>query len=104
MGEMRQLSALIKPLEELSRGADDLGVLLEFAEDDETGESEAELAKTVKLLEPKLAAIELRAMMSGEEDGCGAYVTVQAGEGGTDSSDWAEMLLRMYLRWAEQND
>jgi peptide chain release factor 2 len=104
MAEMRQLSNVIKPLEELSRGADDLGVLLEFAEEDDSGESAAELGKTIKALEPKLAALELRALMSDPQDSCGAYVTVQAGEGGTDSSDWAEMLLRMYLRWAEQND
>lgn len=102
MGEMRRLSLTIKPLEELTRGADDLGVLLEFAEEDDSGESEAEIDRTVKQLEPKLAAAELQAIMSSPEDGCNAYVTVQAGEGGTDSSDWAEMLLRMYLRWAEQ--
>ncbi len=102
MGEMRRLSLTIKPLEELTRGSDDLTVLLEFAEEDDTGESEAEIDRTLKLLAPKLAAAELQAIMSSPEDGCNAYVTIQAGEGGTDSSDWADMLLRMYLRWAEQ--
>jgi len=102
MGEMRRLSLTIKPLEELTRGADDLGVLLEFAEEDDSGESESELRTTVERLGPKLADVELQAIMSSPEDGCNAYVTVQAGEGGTDSSDWAEMLLRMFLRWAEQ--
>lgn len=97
--ELSRLKASIKPLEELASGADDLGVLLEFAEEDEA--SEKELAATVPNLERIYEAVELQATMSSPEDGCNAFVQVQAGEGGTDSSDWAEMLMRMYLRWAE---
>lgn len=100
VGELSRINATVKPLEELVTAADDLGVLIEFAAEDES--SEAELVSTVERLEPSVAAAELQAMMSSPEDALGAYVTVQAGEGGTDSSDWAEMLLRMYLRWAEQ--
>eukprot|EP00913_Durusdinium_trenchii_P013365 g12546.t1 len=70
--------------------------------DEEGDESEAELARLVDSLGPQLEAVELQAVMSGPDDGCNAFVTVQAGEGGTDSSDWAEMLFRMYLRWAER--
>jgi peptide chain release factor 2 len=76
--------------------------MLELAEEDETDAIATELAAAVESLEPKVAAAELQAIMSSPEDSCNAFVTVQAGEGGTDSSDWAEMLLRMYLRWAEQ--
>ena len=54
-------------------------------------------------LTTKLASVELQAMLSKPEDVCGAYLSVQAGEGGTDASDWAAMLLRMYQRWAEDN-
>ncbi|MFQ5730730.1 MAG: peptide chain release factor 2, partial [Planctomycetaceae bacterium] len=50
-----------------------------------------------------LAAVQLQATMSAPEDACDVFLTVQAGEGGTDSSDWADMLLRMYLRWAERH-
>lgn len=102
IAELRQLTLTIKPLSELSANADDLGVLLEFAEEDDSGESEAELAALVQNCETKLAAVELQAMMSDPDDACAAFISVQAGEGGTDSSDWAEMLLRMYQRWAEE--
>ena len=100
--ELRRLKLATKPLEELVAGADDLGVLIEFAEEDSTGESGAELVATFQSMQKQLESVELRAMMAGPEDNCNAFVTVQAGEGGTDSSDWAEMLLRMYLRWAEE--
>lgn len=102
VGELRRETLTIKPLEELIAEADDLHALLELVEEDDTGESEQELASAVAVLEPKLAAAELRAIMSGPQDVCNAFVSVQAGEGGTDSSDWAEMLLRMFLRWAER--
>ncbi len=102
VSELSRLKVAIKPLEELTEGADDLGVLLEFAEEDDTGDSEAEMVSTADRLEKLLGDVELQAMLSSPEDPCDAYVTVQAGEGGTDSSDWAEMLLRMYLRWCER--
>ncbi|MCH8828684.1 MAG: peptide chain release factor 2, partial [Planctomycetes bacterium] len=101
VAELRRLTLSLKPLQELSSQAEDLVVLLELAPEDDSGESETELAETCRSIEPKLSAVELQALMSGPNDGCNAFVTVQAGEGGTDSSDWAEMLLRMYLRWAE---
>jgi peptide chain release factor 2 len=101
VGELRQLTAATKPLKDLFSRADDLGVLLEFAEQEDGDESEAELKASLAVIEPKLAAAELQATMSDPSDICGAYLAVQAGEGGTDSADWAEMLLRMYQRWAE---
>jgi peptide chain release factor 2 len=102
VGELRRLNLTVKPLVELASAADDLGVLIEFEAEDQTGESERELADAATTFEPMLAASELQAIMSSPEDALGAYVTVQAGEGGTDSADWAEMLMRMFLRWAEQ--
>ncbi len=102
VGELRRLKLTIKPLEELTSASDDLGALLELAEEDNSDESESELSSTVRQLGPKLAAVELQAIMSSPEDSSNAYLTIQAGEGGTDASDWAEMLLRMYLRWTEQ--
>jgi peptide chain release factor 2 len=102
VSELSRLKASLKPLSELSSAADDLEVLLEFAEEDDTDGSETEIAQTLQTLEPKVAGVELQAIMSRPEDAYDAFLTVQAGEGGTDSSDWAEMLLRMYLRWAEE--
>ncbi len=101
MAEFKQLNASLKPIVELVKGSDDLGVLLEFAEADPSDESIAELTAAIADLEQKFSEVELQAMLSEPEDAFPAYMQVQAGEGGTDSCDWAEMLLRMYQRWAE---
>jgi peptide chain release factor 2 len=101
--ELRKLTAITKPLSTLVSSADDLQVLLEFAEEDKSGDSARELTQLVESIKGQLAALELQEMMGAPEDICGAYLTVQAGEGGTDAADWAEMLLRMYLRWAEDH-
>src|SRR5262249_46674707 len=76
-------------------------VLAEMAEEDESlvAELEAELDK----LEPKLDDFELRAMLSGPQDASNAYLKIQAGAGGTEACDWAEMLMRMYTRWAQRD-
>jgi peptide chain release factor 2 len=103
VAEMRHLSLTLKPLKELLSGADDLEALMELAEEDDSGETEAEYSSMLESLDEKVSGVELQAIMSRPEDACNAFVTVQAGEGGTDSSDWAEMLLRMYLRWAEEH-
>lgn len=102
VGELRRLSLEIKPLKEVKSGADDLQVLMEFAEEDHGPSTTAELTEAATALQEKLSNIELQAMLSRPEDACNAYLSVQAGEGGTDASDWAAMLLRMYQRWAEE--
>ncbi len=78
----------------------DLDELAEMAADDE--EMAAELSSQVESIEHRLAALEEERLFSGEYDAGNALVTVNAGAGGTDSQDWAEMLWRMYLRWAER--
>src|SRR5690554_596840 len=61
----------------------------------------ADVRAEVKRLEERLAQLEFRRMFSGEMDANNAYLDIQAGSGGTEAQDWAEMLLRMYLRWAD---
>lgn len=100
VAEVQRLKAIVSPLEELVSAGDDLQVLMEFAEEDP--DSEKELFGAVLSLEENVDKVELQATMSEPEDACSAYVQVQAGEGGTDSADWAQMLLRMYARWAER--
>jgi peptide chain release factor 2 len=78
----------------------DLGDLAELAAEDE--EMAAELSAQLASAERRLAELEEARLFSGEYDAGDAVVTVHAGAGGTDSQDWAEMLLRMYLRWAER--
>lgn len=104
VSELRRLNSAVKPVMGLLRGIDDLEVLEEFAEEDDSGEYLKEIEQLVQSLETGLDAAELQASMSRPEDACAAYLSVQAGEGGTDAADFAEMLLRMYLRWAENHD
>jgi peptide chain release factor 2 len=99
--QRRTLSLSLKPLRDLKKSLDDLQVLVEFV--DEGAESPEELSSAAEALAGTLDTVELQAMLSAPEDVCGAYLSVQAGEGGTDASDFAAMLLRMYQRWAEEH-
>jgi peptide chain release factor 2 len=98
---LKPLNALLKPYEELQRTLADLEVLAELAQEDAS--LEGELAKELRRAERHMRDFQLQAMLSGKYDACSAYVRVQAGAGGTDACDWAQMLLRMYSRWAEQH-
>jgi peptide chain release factor 2 len=98
---VKVLNALLKPYEELRQAADDLAVMGELAEEDAS--FEAEIEPTLAKAEQRLDEFELRAMMSGKQDGANALVRVQAGQGGTEACDWADMLRRMYTRWAERH-
>lgn len=102
VNELKTLNATLKPINELFTGSQDLGVLLEFAEADETPEIIEEIKQTVERLEQQYQEVELQAILSAPEDANSAYISVQAGEGGTDAQDFAESLVRMYQRWAER--
>ena len=101
VNELKTLNASLKPINELYSGSEDLAVLVEFAEAEETPETIAEIQQTVERLQQQYEEVELQAMLSAPEDANSAYVAVQSGEGGTDAQDFAEMLVRMYQRWAE---
>ncbi len=103
VSELSRLKVGLKSLRELVKSADDLEVLMEFAEEDESGESEEELRTAVERLEQQLEQAELQASMASPEDAGNAYLMIQAGEGGTDSADFTQMLEHMYLRWCENN-
>ncbi len=86
--------------ESLKKRSDDLGVLVEWAA---AGEAvDAEFAQAVEALDQEVQAGEIKKMLGGEHDGRNAIVTIHPGAGGTESQDWAEMLLRMYMRWTER--
>jgi peptide chain release factor 2 len=84
----------------LERDVDDLDALAEMADEDD--EMAAELEEQIESVERRLEALELERLFSGKYDAGDALVTVNAGAGGTDAQDWAEMVLRMEMRWAEQ--
>ena len=93
------LNAVLKPYEELDKAKDDIAAMAELADEDPS--FEAEIVPALTDAEVKLAAFELKAMMSGKSDICNAIVRIQAGQGGTGACDWAERLRRMYLMWAK---
>ncbi len=99
--KLKPLNGLLKPYEELQATLGDLQALAELAEED--AGLEAELTEELARTEKGLDEFELRAMLSGSQDASNAYLRIQAGTGGTEACDWAQMLLRMYGRWAEQH-
>jgi peptide chain release factor 2 len=96
----RRLTDEIAVRDSIVKKLDDLGVLLEWAQQGE--DVSADLARALDGLESEVEAAEIKKMLSGEHDRVNAIVTVHPGAGGTESQDWAEMLLRMYLKWAER--
>jgi peptide chain release factor 2 len=90
----------LETYESLEREAEDLEGLAELAEED--SEMAAEFEETVRAIEERLAALEEERLFNGPYDAGDALVMVQAGAGGTDAQDWAEMVLRMMMRWAER--
>ncbi len=100
--EMARLRDDVELLEGLERRLADAEVLFELAREEDGESLEPELAEAVAGLDRDLAALELRSLFSGDHDERDALCEVHSGAGGTDSQDWAEMLLRMYLRWAER--
>jgi len=101
VNERKTLLGITKPLDDAGKAAGDLEALLEMAEEDETFADEAR--REIARVEDVLDNLKLRALLNGPHDAAGAIVTINARDGGTDANDWAEMLLRMYLQWAQKN-
>lgn len=99
--ERSSLEMVVKTIDDLEHGAQDCSDLLDMAVEEEDAESVTEIESEIAKLEAQLAELEFRRMFSGEMDQNNAFLDIQAGSGGTEAQDWAEMLLRMYLRWAE---
>ena len=100
--EMARVRDDVDLLERLQQRLSDAEVLYELARDEGDDSLEPELDEAIAAVEKELAATELQSLFSGEHDERDALCEIHSGAGGTDSQDWAEMLLRMYLRWAEQ--
>jgi peptide chain release factor 2 len=96
----RRIENAIERAERFRREVEDAAVLIEFATEDES--SVAELQEALAKLESDVEETEAEMLLSGPNDARDAIVTINAGAGGTDAQDWAEMLMRMYLRWCER--
>jgi len=99
--ERSSLEAIVQTLDQMSQGLEDVQGLLELAVEAEDEETFDEAVAELDQLESKLGELEFRRMFSGEYDSADCYIDLQAGSGGTEAQDWASMLMRMYLRWAE---
>ncbi|AQQ68050.1 peptide chain release factor 2 [Microbulbifer agarilyticus] len=99
--ERSSLEAVVKTIDDLDSGISDCRELLEMAVEEDDEDSVEEVSSELGNLQQQLETLEFRRMFSGETDPNNAYLDIQAGSGGTEAQDWAEMLLRMYLRWGE---
>ena len=100
MQQRRRLEGDLTLLTSLQRRADDISVLIEWANSGE--DVTADLTRALDELQEEIEAAETRKMLGGEYDRANAIVTIHPGAGGTESQDWAAMLMRMYFKWSER--
>jgi peptide chain release factor 2 len=104
---LKERTALSETIEEWQKTVEtieDSKILLKLAEEEQDLEAFREIEGKLNVFENEIEEIELKNVMQGENDRNNAIVTIHSGAGGTEAQDWAEMLLRMYLRWAEKSD
>ncbi|MGB2474810.1 MAG: peptide chain release factor 2 [Litorivicinaceae bacterium] len=100
--ERAGLEAIVETIDELDQSLSDQTELTEMLIEEGDKDGLAEVDEELERLEALVAGLEFRRMFSGEADGNDCYLDIQAGSGGTEAQDWANMLLRMYLRWSEK--
>jgi len=104
VAHLKDLKQQVEPFRKLESGYDDAATLLELVEEEgDDGEALQEIRSDVAKLDAELGKLEFRKMFSGKDDHRNAYLSIHAGAGGTESCDWASMLLRMYTRWLDRN-
>ena len=100
--ELAGLESMVNKVDSIEQRLDDLGVLYELAEDEDDPDTVAEADNELEQLRKDIGALEVRTLLNGPYDEREAIVTINSQAGGIDASDWAQMLQRMYLRWAER--
>ena len=100
--ERTSLLENLSPWEEEQKGLEEMEILLQLVEEQRDENEAQELSERVRRSEEAIKQIEFRRMLGGEHDPNNAIISINAGAGGTEAQDWVEMLLRMYLRWAEK--
>lgn len=101
MKKLREIKAWVNDYEEIGTLLEDINVLFDFMKEGEASQEDIDEQFTIAI--DKTDALELRNMLRREEDKLGAVLKINAGAGGTESQDWAEMLMRMYIRWGEKH-
>ena len=100
--ELAGLESMVNKVDSIEQRLDDLGVLYELAEDEDDPDTVAEADNELEQLRKDIGALEVRTLLNGPYDEREAIVTINSQAGGIDAADWAQMLQRMYLRWAER--
>ena len=103
MRERQRLGDSVSAIKSLESGLSDAVGLIELAENEGEAAVAADAERSIEVLAHRAETMKLESMLSGEADSNDSYLEVHAGAGGTESQDWASMLLRMYMRWAEQH-
>ena len=101
MKELRKMQDCVKEVRDLESSYEDINALIELTEEEEDREMIKEIQREIAKFEKEFEDLRIRTLLSGEYDSCNAIVTLHAGAGGTDSCDWANMLYRMYTRYAQ---
>lgn len=102
MGKERvALEIVVNTIDTLTQGAEDVEMLVSLAQEADDEDTFHEAEAELETLDKKLADLEFRRMFSGQNDAADCYMDIQSGSGGTEAQDWANMVLRMYLRWGE---
>jgi len=101
--ERSRLEAIVLTIETLNNGLTDAAELLEMSVEENDEESVQSVVDDLAAMEKRVEELEFRRMFSGEMDSANAFLDIQSGSGGTEAQDWAEMILRMYLRWGESH-
>lgn len=107
IGQANRLKTVLTPFGDIEQGLEDVETFLELAgegSEDDLKALAADMKSELDRLEPVAQRLEFQALLGGELDSSNAYLTLHAGAGGTESCDWADMLYRMYTRYAERND
>jgi peptide chain release factor 2 len=100
--QVKTLKQWVEPFDKLSRGVADAREMLELLEVEPDTTMESDLVRDADAVREQIAAYELRSLLRGPDDHRGAQLEISAGAGGTEAQDWAEMIMRMYTRWAER--
>jgi peptide chain release factor 2 len=101
--ERAHLEAVLLPLDQVGKGLADAADLLDLAVEEGDTSTQQEIAADLESMQEQVERLEFQRMFNGRADVSNAFVDIQSGAGGTEAQDWAEMLLRMYLRWCESN-
>ena len=104
MKERAVLTETVEQFERLANELEEVAILFDLALEEEDREELDDISRSLTSIDSEIAGLEFRRMLGGDDDPLDAIVSINSGAGGTEAQDWTEMLLRMYLRWAERRD